>query len=136
MKTFRSICFVQNHYYKCTIGGAEVQAYLLAREFVNSGWEVSYLTGDINESEEDHGIILHPFSQNGLSKYSHSDISVALSKIDASVYYQRGRGECTYFLSRFCREADKPFISALSMDIDCRKYKNLPRVFEKGFRNR
>jgi len=50
------------------------------------------------------------------------------------VYYQRGRGECTSLLSRFCRKANKPFISALSMDIDCRKYKNLPRVFDKDFR--
>ena len=46
MKIARNICFVQNHYYKYTIGGAEVQAHLLAREFVSSGWKVSYLTGD------------------------------------------------------------------------------------------
>jgi glycosyltransferase involved in cell wall biosynthesis len=135
MNNNQSICFVQRHYYKFVIGGAEVQAYLLASQFFKSGWKVHYLTMDVDEDTEDEGIILHPFSQrNDKNKYGYQDIHAALKRINADVYYQRGRGESTSYLSLFCKEENKPFITSLSMDIDCRKYKNLPRAFEKGFR--
>lgn len=135
MNKNQSICFVQRHYYKFVIGGAEVQAYLLASQFFKSGWKVHYLTVDVDKDTEDEGIILHPFSQrNDKNKYGYQDIRAALKRINADVYYQRGRGVATSYLSLFCKEENKPFITSLSMDIDCRKYKNLPRAFEKGFR--
>lgn len=110
------------------VGGAEVQAYLLARRFLSSGWKVRYLTGDVTVPEEDNGILLHPFSNSGSSKSNYSDICAALSQIDADVYYQRGRGVLTSFLGRYSQATGKPFIFAVSMDTDVEKWAKYKRV--------
>lgn len=130
-----SICVVGTHYYKCMVGGAEVQMYLIAKQFLDRGWDVHYVTTDVSEKSIDEGIILHPYRPRGVFNNSYEDLSRILGEIDADVYYQRGRAFHPELFARFARERSKPYILAVSMDIDCRRYKNLPRVFERRGKN-
>lgn len=123
------ICFVNPHYYKFTIGGAEVQMYLLAREFIKRGWEVHYVTSDTIQKTKDEDITLHPFFEGSrrVSKNYRLFKSI-LSEIDADIYYQRGRKMSSFYTSKYCKENGKPFIFSTSMDIDCRRFKQVPRA--------
>ena len=122
------ICFVNPHYYKKVVGGAEVQMYLLAREFFKHGWEVHYVTEDISNKTIDDDIILHSFKKSRSIKKSYLQFIKILNHINADVYYQRGRKLYTAFMGRFSEETGKAFIFSTSMDIDCRKYKQIPRI--------
>lgn len=124
-----SICFVGQHYYKFTIGGAETQMYLLASEFVRRGWEVHYATTDVEHKMVDQGIQLHPFNCGKRLPGDYGNLTSVLSFINANVYYVRGRSHLLGGLHQYAKKHRKPYIFALSMDIDCRTYKSLPRVF-------
>jgi len=125
----KSICFVNTHYIKNNIGGAEVQMYLLAKAFIANGWMVSYASEDIEYDEIDEGIHLFSLMQGNSAFYE------VLSKIDADIYYQRGRKEITYMMSVFCKKNNKKFVYATSMDIDTYWFKNLSRLhLTKPFR--
>lgn len=123
----RRICFLNQHYYKKTIGGAEVQIYLLAQEFLRNGWEVHHVVEDVTKEEIDQGMFLHPFKRKGSINRSFSQLSQLLDSIDAHIHYQRGRKLLTGLLGMYSKESAKPFIFAASMDIDCRKYKQITR---------
>jgi len=126
----KKICFVNPSYIKKNTGGAEVQIFLLAREFLKSGWQVFYLTEDVSEKEVDNGINLIPFNynENDCIQDVYSSMSRILRDIDADVYYQRGRKKYTYLLQRFSSEYNKLFIFASSMDLDC-------KMLKESFRN-
>lgn len=128
----RRICFVNHHYLKYNIGGAEVQMYILAKEFVKRDWDVYYVSEDIPEYQIEDGIKLVPFlpkSNNLIEK--NELLSHLLLEINADVYYQRGRREYTYYLARFCVQYNKKFIFAISMNIDCKRNKFLFRRTRK-----
>lgn len=124
----KKICFLDPYFYKAHTGGAEIQLYIIAKEFVNSGWEVHYITGDTKEKKEEDGIIFHPFQMGKGLKGEYKRIRDILLNIDADVYYQRGRKAYTYFLGRFCDEYKKNGVFAASMDIDCNKYKGISNI--------
>lgn len=120
----KKICFVNPQYIKNNIGGAEVQMYLLAKEFIKSGWQVFYVSEDISEKTIDEGIQLIPFKGNK----NYATFEKVLKEIDADVYYQRGRKKHTCFVSKFTKRHNKLFVFANSMEIDAKKYKFITRL--------
>lgn len=123
-----SICFVNNAYIKITIGGAEVQMYLLAKAFHANGWKVYYASEDIDVSTIDEGLNLVPLKNSKKKSFDYAFFCSVLNKIDADIYYQRGRKTLTYYLSKYCRQYDKKFIYATSMDIDTKRFKQASRL--------
>ena len=128
-----SICIVNPHYIKETIGGAEVQLYLLAKACIGAGWTVHYVTGDVDEEGEEDGIRLIPFRERGrgFSK-NFSILKTLLLDIDADLYVQRGRKLDTALVGRFAEATERRFAFFTSMDIDTMRYKNMVRL--KGSR--
>lgn len=129
------ICFIGPNYYKYAIGGSEVQMYLLAKEFLKKAWEVHYVTSGVSQKTIDEGIVLQPYSAIGAFRNNYKKLKTILSKIDADVYYQMGRTLFSAFAGKFAQETGKLFIFATSMDIDCRRYKAIPRIWEREDRN-
>ncbi len=120
----RKICFVNPFYVKNTIGGAEVQLYLLAKKFYEAGWDVYYATEDIDTDCIDEGIKLVKIESHPISPLlNFKNFKNALEKINADVYYQRGRKEYTCLLNKFTRKKNKIFVFSNSMEIDANKYK-------------
>ncbi len=57
----KKICFVLRSYYKYRLGGAELQAYFIARELYEKCWEVHYVfdKSGILQREFDDGIVFN-----------------------------------------------------------------------------
>ena len=55
----KKICFVLQSHYKYRLGGAELQAYFIARELYRTGWEVHHVfdKSGILQREFDDGIV-------------------------------------------------------------------------------
>ncbi|MFX0139139.1 MAG: glycosyltransferase family 4 protein [Candidatus Hodarchaeota archaeon] len=126
MSKKRKICFVSGSYPKYKIGGAELQSYYLAREFVKIGWEVHFTCTDLgNKNREfiiDEGIRVHKFNYKRLfDVLSFFKIYNVLKKINADIYYFRG----TYFTGitgLYAKIHKKIFILAISSDVNCNNH--------------
>lgn len=123
----RRICFIGAHYYKYAVGGAEVQMYLLGKLFAAHGWDAHYVTTDPDIPDKDESIRLHRFNSRP-KRGRYRRFGEILSGIDADVYYQRGRTEFTWLTGRYARDTGKPFVYAVSMDIDTGRDKELSRL--------
>ena len=87
----KKICFIDPHYYSVTVGGAEVQLAILAREFARRGWNTSYLTSDLQEEQLIDGVRIVPY-RKGLSFIEMTkSFGRTLSDIRPAITYQRGR---------------------------------------------
>ncbi len=119
----KHICFINPHYIGGTIGGAEVQLYILAKAALESGWRVTYVTHPEEIPLKSNGIEFQPFRDTGNSKNDRQSMERILREVDADVYYQRGRKMWTGYAGHFSKTSGKPFIFAASMDIDCKELK-------------
>ncbi len=131
----KTICFVAAHYHKKNIGGAEVQMFLLASQLASSGWKVIYLSPDIESVTVDQGISLKPIRSFTSNTNFENEVTAALDKINPDIIYQRGRSRFTSACRNYCRKTQTPLIFALSMDIDCRLFRNMLRAREYHSRN-
>lgn len=122
----RRICFVNPLHYRCEIGGAEVQIHLLSREFAKRGWEVHWVADESNRAPPEEG------DPAGMHYCRAPELSRTLADIAADVYYQRGRKQYTEAVARHARHSGAAFVFAVSMDIDCRRLKQSPRLFREG----
>jgi glycosyltransferase involved in cell wall biosynthesis len=113
----KSIVFISKTHISRGIGGAEVQADLLAQELVKNRWKVYYVTfnGIHSGSYNNYELIIVAQTKNKFYK--------TLKGINADIYYQKGRKELTHWTFEFCKENNKRFIFAASMNIDCLKHK-------------
>ena len=93
------ICFVTGDYWKEVKGGAELQGYYLAREFIEHHWEVHYIhISEYNSGDYiDEGIQLHRIRKRSFLRkfgyYTFLDyfkLIKALKKINPDIVYQRG----------------------------------------------
>jgi glycosyltransferase involved in cell wall biosynthesis len=107
-----------------SVGGAEIQMAILAKEFAKRSHEVSFVTFEKSRSsfEEIHGIkIYNPFDNRG-SGYTYLNIHniyklfKILKNIDADVYIQRGTSPLTGVLAFFARLNNKIFLYSVSSD--------------------
>lgn len=108
------ICFAMDFHYSERIGGAEVQAWLLAKELARRGHEVHYLAqslqGRANVMEVRVGVRLHWLKyrgyllwRNGLRYYR------ALQRLDPDVLIQRMTSFNTGVIGLYARRHHKPF---------------------------
>lgn len=117
----KSFAILSEHHLKNNIGGAEVQADLLAQYLTKNGVKVTYLSSDIESATKykDYNLLPLPRKKR--------DILPLLTEIDADVYYQRGRKKLTGITAEFCKKSNKKFVFASSMDIDCIRFKQFLR---------
>ena len=123
------------HYHRKNIGGAEVQMFLLASQLVSSGWNVVYLSPDIDKIQIDEGVHLRPLTSVSTCSDLEREVRNALNDINPQIVYQRGRSVFTSACWNYCKESGVPLVFALSMDIDCRLFRNALRTKEYSSRN-
>lgn len=122
-----SICFVNPKHLQYTPAGAEVQIFLLGREFAARGWKVFHVTEDFRERTVQDGTHFVPFRPGRTARQTYGKLEVLLNDLDADVYYQRGRHLYTYYLGKYARVSGKQFIFASSMELDALKHKEVSR---------
>lgn len=105
------------------VGGAERQQYMLARELVKEGLEVSVVTirrEGVNRVEIHDGVEVWNIlpKKRGLKNIPHKSISLfrALQQVDADIYYARGNDFLYISLSMLCRFHDASFVFAVAND--------------------
>lgn len=116
------ICIVAGAYPKYLIGGAGLQLYFLAKEFVKLGYEVHFSTFDYGQSTDDitvdEGIIIHKV------KYSIPFLGFlfslwqVLKDSDAEIYLNRGFGY-TMATFLFAKSHGKKFVYSVSSSKGC-----------------
>ena len=128
----KEICFVSLNAYPVLTrsdysfaGGAEVQEVLLARELIERGASVSFITLDHNDGRETFvdGIRIIPaFKLDAgipVLRFIHprlTSVWKALSRADAEIYYERTASVSTAYVSRFCETHGRKSIHAVSHD--------------------
>lgn len=126
-----TILFADPHIIGETIGGAEVQLWILAKGFHDAGWQVHYVTdASLSEKMRD-GVFLHSLADVEAKQHSEKFHS-CLKSINPDVIYQRGRKSYTGLVGQYAMETETPFIFSTSMDIDCQRYKELGRIFKNS----
>jgi glycosyltransferase involved in cell wall biosynthesis len=112
----RRFCFVLGGYFEQVIGGAEYQAYLLARRLVEVGYEVHYIYADIGrEFVRTLPIILHPIRWNRggsrLPRYTYMSqipaVLRTLREVDPDVVYHRCASAYTWAVTHYGQKAGK-----------------------------
>jgi glycosyltransferase involved in cell wall biosynthesis len=112
-----SIAFISKSHVINSIGGAEMQADILARALAEKGWDVVYITNAISNSQYYNKYKLIPAPSVKTS------FKECLSQINADIYYQRGRKDLTSWVGELCKETKKKFVFSIANDNDCKKYK-------------
>ena len=151
------ICFVEGAAYAVldsktqikSTGGESVQHMLLAKAFVERGWQVSMVSGDIGQ---DDGIIVDGVRVWKTSKRSAGLPYVrffyprlvkmwrAIRKADADIYFQSCAGLMTGVLARFVAGHNRKMIFRIAHDTDCIPGEQLinlkrdRRIYEYGLR--
>jgi len=151
------ICFVEGAAYAVldsktqikSTGGESVQHMLLAKAFVERGWQVSMVSGDIGQ---DDGIIVDGVRVWKTSKRSAGLPYVrffyprlvkmwrAIRKADADIYFQSCAGVMTGVLARFVAGRNRKMIFRIAHDTDCIPGEQLinlkrdRRIYEYGLR--
>jgi len=124
-----TILFSDPHIIGETIGGAEVQLWILATCFCKSGWKVHYITDAALSERQREGVNLHSLSSFKQDQYREKFFSI-LASINPDIIYQRGRKSHTGLVGQYAEKTNTPFIFSTSMDIDCQRHKELGRLFQ------
>lgn len=125
------LCFVSPSYYLNTVGGAEVQLHMMATGLAGLGcFDVSYVTTDARESGYRDGVRVVPIpgSVNG-RRCSFADFAQAVDSVSPDLVMQLGRKQFTTYAARYCALRNVPFMFSAASDIDCRRFRELPRYF-------
>lgn len=121
----KSICFVMDYHYKDKVGGAEVQAWQLAREFAKRNFTVTYitqsLTSSLGESYID-GVTVYRMKHKPLfGIFNFFRLNSILNQISPDVCYQRIASSYTGLTSHWCKNNNCFFIYACPEDSSCEK---------------
>lgn len=129
-----TLAIINPDYMRKNIGGAEVQTFLLARELVNRGWRVLYISEDIETHGVDEGIILIPFAPARNHDESVKRLAAQLRENSVQICYQRGRKLYSCYVHHAARLCGIPYVNAFSMDLDFKRYKFLFRDWNSARR--
>ena len=118
------VCFVMRFHPYYNVGGAEVQAWLLAKELARRGWETHYVFEHEDSgrgSERREGVHMHrrKLRRRTLQVFGYRDLCTVLGDIDAQIYYQRIGLPLTGMVARFAQSRGKKFVWASSHFHDC-----------------
>lgn len=125
-----NICFASVRYFGNTVGGTEVQTFLMARGLAESGYRTSYATPDIAESHTHRGVNLVPIpgsADSGQCRFA--DFERALDSASPDLVIQVGRNQLTEHTARYCASRGVPFVFRVSSEISCRRFREIPRIF-------
>jgi len=136
------ICFIVSSYFKYYKGGAELQAYFIAKQLAKNV-EVHYLFMEpptFNKKKfenEDCGILLHPMRKYDYKIFgtffflNYPDLITLLNKIKPDLIYQRGGKPYIGLATRWCKKHNKKSVLGISMESNCfqRSVLNLKRNF-------
>lgn len=131
-----SICFVAPNNYAVLsgdptvkhIGGAEVQRALIARELVQRGWSVSFVTLDHGQTDciEHDGIRVYKAYAKTAGvpgvRFFHprwTGLRAAMRRSDADIYIQRTAGIETGQVAHWARANHRKFIYAVASEPEC-----------------
>jgi len=119
------VCFLAGNYYKNITGGAELQMYFLAQEFIKRGWEVHYLTTDVKKDIKyvDDNIVIH-----GIEKGSVKNVEQTIETIKPNLLYLRSRHKNLSFYMKYALKANIPYIYAFASDYHIKKNFGLNKI--------
>ena len=133
----QKICFLLGNYFKYYKGGAELQAYFIAKKLINTS-TVHYIFNrpPINSKinfipKIDDGIFLYPMKQyrnrlfGKLFFLNFFELIRLLKKIDPDIIYQRGGKPYIGISSRLLKKNNKKLVIGISMNDNCYKNKIL-----------
>ena len=127
----KTICFVLGNYYKYTMGGAEIQAYYIARRLTKDN-DVHYvfienprLFSNITFEKHDNKITLHV-----LKRYNHRifgrglflnffELRKLFNDINPDLIYQRSGNAHTGIAASWSKKYGKKMVFGISSDNDC-----------------
>ena len=153
----RSICFVGADNYPVLnpeygshyIGGESVQQTLLAKAFVDLGYDVSMVVTDLGQPDGEviDGIrvckTFKPDAGIPVFRFIHprfTSLWQALKKADADIYYQSCASVATGFVAGFCRKYGRKFVFRVAHDTDLMPGQQLipywrdKKIYEFGLR--
>lgn len=127
-----NICLVSKGYFENTVGGAEVQTFLMARGLAEYGHVVSYLSPDIEERGTLKGVRLYRIPTFGKGRICRfDDFQRVMESQSPDLVMQVGRTELTEYAARYCAAEGVPFIFRVSSEIACRRYREARRLFRE-----
>jgi glycosyltransferase involved in cell wall biosynthesis len=153
----RSICFVgadnypvlNSEYKGHYIGGESVQQTLLAKAFVDLGYDVSMVVIDLGQPDAEliEGIrvfkTFRPHAGVPVFRFIHPRFTgmwQALKRANADIYYQSCASVATGFVAWFCRKYDRKFVFRVAHDTDLMPAQQLipywrdKKIYEYGLR--
>ena len=118
------ICFVMRFHPAYKVGGAEIQAWFLAKELAGRGWESHYVFGHEHpypREEICEGVYLHrrKLLRREIEVLGYRSLFKILEKIDAHIYYQRVALPLTEMVSRFAASHNRKFVWSSANVHDC-----------------
>ncbi len=118
----KKICFLAGNYYKNVTGGAELQMFFLAQEFIRRGYEVHYLTTDVadNKVYNEDNIVIH-----GVKKGNVESVDKKIKDINPDLLYLRSRNTKLLFYMESAVKSGIPYIYAFATDLHVEKYYTL-----------
>ncbi|WP_306547305.1 glycosyltransferase family 4 protein [Desulfobulbus sp.] len=122
----KRIAIVSGDFYEQCVGGAEYQAYLLAKELLQQGHEVHQIFISNGKSfTPQTRVILHPLTKRhwlrrlGGATVGHClAVQTALGAIHPDIIYQRGAYALTNYCASFVRKQGGRFIWHAASDMD------------------
>ena len=126
------ICFVLSNYFKYYMGGAELQAYFIAKQLSESV-EIHYLFMNhpnfnrMKFQKIDHGIVLHPMKKHAYKAFgkfffmNYWEFLRLLDDINPDLIYQRGGKPYIGMAASWCKRNKKKSVLGISMDTNCRR---------------
>lgn len=128
----KKVCFVLANHFKYFKGGAELQAYFIAKELAKK-IEVHYLFmkhpnfNKIEFQKNDQGVILHPMKQHIYKKFgkfffmNYRELIKRLDEIKPDLIYQRGGKPYIGMAKGWCKKNKKKCVFGISMESNCSK---------------
>lgn len=128
----KKICFILENYFNYSKGGAELQAYFIARKLIKES-EVHYIfvkhlgfNGEKFQRIID-GIVLHPLRRYDYKIFgrflflNYRELLKLLDDINPALIYQRGNGTYLGIVAKWCKKNKKKLFLGISENITCDK---------------
>jgi hypothetical protein len=141
--TDKSICFVIPKYVTFSTGGAELQVYLLAEEFVRRNWSVEIVTlNNLNKKELEKSRFYNPkisyyfYSKSIIRSLEFFKVFKTLIRTRSNVFYHRTDYSITGALAIYCRLKGKKMIYAFAHDDETRKSKYVNEFYKIKYKDK